>query len=202
MRAALPFALLLASTTAHADGDWIVGAQAGPAAAHLDYEYDYDGEVEAQWGAGLAIDVSRRIHPQLAIGGRVGIGPEVVRSEYEHRSMFDLMWETYYRPVVLGLTASYFPTARTWVSPWIGIEHDWDVGECTTEYSNRSDRSDSYYCGDPSSTPRDDTFAYGIGAGVDLFAAGPHRAGLAGSITRARGGEYTSFGLSVAYRYW
>ena len=132
----------------------------------------------------------------------MGIGPEVVRSEYEHRSMFDLMWDTHYRPVVLGLTASYFPTARTWVTPWIGIEHDWDVSECTTEYSNRPDRSDSFYCGDSSGPPRDNAFAYGIGGGVDLFAAGPHHAGLAASITRARGGEYTSFALSVAYRYW
>lgn len=201
MRALACSAVILISTVAHADGDWIGGVQAGAVAARIDHFSDYE-EAETYWGAGLAVDLSRRIHSQVAIGVRMGIGPEVFRSEYESRSMFSLQWDIYYRPIMVGATVSLFPSARTWVSPWIGIEHDWVSHECTTEISHRSDRPDSFYCGDPGGTPRDNAFAYGIGAGIDLFAAGPHRAGLAASISRARGGEYTSFALSVAYRYW
>ncbi len=201
MRAFPILALLLGSATAHADGAWIGGVQAGVVDAHIDYADDYE-DGASQWGAGLAFDISRRIHPKVALGVRMGIGPEVLRSEFEARSMFSLSWDIYYRPIVVGATVSYFPTARTWVSPWIGIEHDWVMRECTTETSNRPDRPDSFHCGDPSGTPRDNAFAYGIGGGIDLFAAGPHRAGLAALISRARGGEYTSFALSVSYRYW
>jgi hypothetical protein len=200
MRAFPILALLLGSASAYADGAWIGGVQAGVVHTNVDGTSDFEDNPTRTTSSGLAFELARRLHSRFAIGARLAIEGELVRSESEQRSMFHITWDTQYRPIHVGISASYFPTSRTWITPWVGVADDWDLRECTTQ--DRGYGTPSMGCGDSITYPRDRSFAYGIGGGVDLFATGPHRGGLAVSIARARDGEYTSFGLSLAYRYW
>jgi hypothetical protein len=197
----LILAALLTSTMAHAERTIAVTLGAGAANDRFSSYYLAQSARESRWGAGVDIDVSARLVDQLAVGVHVGMSRS--GTSYDCDDLARLYFSV--RPMLVGATVQYSVFDRVWLAPWVGVL-DMQIHYSHTEGDGGG------FCGysDEDVTRR---FAFGLGAGVDIYKNGRHRVGAYAQLARAREtteidtypDEFSqdillSFGL--AYRYW
>lgn len=192
--------VLLMTASAHAERTIAVTLGAGAANDRFSRYYLAQSSSESRWGAGVDIDVSTRLVDQLAVG--VHLGMARAGTSYECSDAARLYFSV--RPMLVGATVQYTLLDRVWIAPWVGVL------DMQIHYSHTEGGGSFCGYGDEDVERR---FAFGIGAGTDIYKNGRHRIGPYVQLARAREtteidmypDEYSqdillSFG--VAYRYW